>query len=457
MQHIKDEWLAQGVRSTFSIAPGANIAGKQDTIPCGLGWRFSVERVGPTEHTYLFGHDPYLIHRSDLGNLSVPPDSVSYTNMVAIEQSEVLRELPDWGWRTMGTWTIVDPSKLATISFCVLQLAREFPVPWDISVTENFQIKFPAQPPTPPLVTPPDSLGERALLKHIDGEDDIVQFLLPSRIHGKRVTEVRPVYASRDVLEALRIPIAGAQDSYDVYRTQTPQDEYDYSSDSDIDDEEPDPAQELAGQSTSRNLDDYTVSVGELATSARSDDLESEVFTSVGSMDDDDERISPDGPAIGLEIVVPREPRRGEVVRLTNYAHRTWRAFVFYMYTGKIAFKRLSSTGVLDRGAADPLHCSPKSMYRIAHKAKLDDLRARCMQAILADLTEANVVREAFSKFSSQYRAVRNAQTDFLVKHLQDPACGQEVERVMQDLSNMPHGGAAAAMIWRKVAAIGGR
>ena len=56
-----------------------------------------------------------------------------------------------------------------------------------------------------------------------------------------------------------------------------------------------------------------------------------------------------------------------------------------------------------------------------------------------------------------RYPAVRDAQTDFLVKHMQDPSCGQEVERVMQDLSNMPHGGAAAAMIWRKVAAMGGR
>ena len=38
------------------------------------------------------------------------------------------------------------------------------------------------------------------------------------------------------------------------------------------------------------------------------------------------------------------------------------------MYTGKIAFKRLSSTDPSDRGVADPLHCSSKSMYRIANK-----------------------------------------------------------------------------------------
>ena len=201
MQHVRDDWLAQGVQSTFTIAPGNNIDGRQETIPCGLGWRFGVERVGPKEHTYLFGHDPYLLFRSELGNLSVSPDSVRYTNMVAIEQTEVVRELPDWGWRDMGTWTIVDPSKPATISFYVVQSARPCPLPWDINFIENFQIRFPAQPPTPALVTPPGSLGERALLKDIDGEGDIVQFLLPSRIHGRRVTEVRPVYASRDVLE----------------------------------------------------------------------------------------------------------------------------------------------------------------------------------------------------------------------------------------------------------------
>ena len=201
MQHVRDDWLAQGVQSTFTIAPGNNIDGRQETIPCGLGWRFGVERVGPKEHTYLFGHDPYLLFRSELGNLSVSPDSVKYTNMVAIEQAEVVRELPDWGWRTMGIWTIVDPSKPATISFYVVQSARPCPLPWDINFIENFQIRFPTQPPTPALVTPPDSLGEQALLKDIDGEGDIVQFLLPSRIIGRRVTEVRPVYASRDVFE----------------------------------------------------------------------------------------------------------------------------------------------------------------------------------------------------------------------------------------------------------------
>ncbi|KAL1735618.1 hypothetical protein EV714DRAFT_233467 [Schizophyllum commune] len=453
MQHVRDDWLAQGVRSTFSIAPGNNIDGRQETIPCGFGWRFGVERVGPKEHTYLFGHDPYLLFRSELGNLSVSPDSVKYTNMVAIEQAEVVRELPDWGWRTMGIWTIVDPSKPATISFYVVQSARPCPLPWDINFIENFQIRFPAQPPTPALVTPPDSLGERALLKDIDGEGDIVQFLLPSRILGRRVTEVRPVYASRDVFEALRIPAVSTQDSFDAYQTHTPQDEYDYSSDSDFDDEEPDPDQELERQSASRDLENCIVPVCKPALSVCSDDLDFEAFTSI---DDDEQRGPPDCPAVGLEVL-PRVARREEVVRVTRHAYKTWRAFVFYMYTGKIAFKRLSSTGTSDCGAADPLHCSPKSMYRIADEAKLDDLGAQCVQAILADLTETNVVREAFSKFSSEYPAVRDAQTDFLVKHLQDPACGQEVERVMQDLSNMPHGGAAAAMIWRKVAAIGGR
>ena len=44
-------------------------------------------------------------------------------------------------------------------------------------------------------------------------------------------------------------------------------------------------------------------------------------------------------------------------------------------------------------------------------------------------------------------------ETDVLVKYMRDSdsSCNQEVRRVMQDATPMPHRGKAIAMIWDKI------
>ena len=50
----------------------------------------------------------------------------------------------------------------------------------------------------------------------------------------------------------------------------------------------------------------------------------------------------------------------------------SWKALLFYQYTGRIALKKLSSLkDPLIPKDVDPLACSPKSMYRIAEKVSL--------------------------------------------------------------------------------------
>jgi len=52
----------------------------------------------------------------------------------------------------------------------------------------------------------------------------------------------------------------------------------------------------------------------------------------------------------------------------------SWRALLFYLYTGNIQFRPLKSkpsefsVGICDSLAVDPETCSPKSMYRLADK-----------------------------------------------------------------------------------------
>jgi hypothetical protein len=59
---------------------------------------------------------------------------------------------------------------------------------------------------------------------------------------------------------------------------------------------------------------------------------------------------------------------------------RSWQSLIFYLYTGDVAFLPLRSDPTRSRAAveaqhaadhpADPLPCSPKSMYRLAEKVR---------------------------------------------------------------------------------------
>lgn len=52
--------------------------------------------------------------------------------------------------------------------------------------------------------------------------------------------------------------------------------------------------------------------------------------------------------------------------------NRSWRSFIFYAYTGRVAFAPLRSQGFVyhddGKDAAQLPICSPKSMYRLAAK-----------------------------------------------------------------------------------------
>ncbi|KAF9227285.1 hypothetical protein BS17DRAFT_764562 [Gyrodon lividus] len=64
-----------------------------------------------------------------------------------------------------------------------------------------------------------------------------------------------------------------------------------------------------------------------------------------------------------------------QLIQVKCAAHRTWRAFVYYCYTGQITFYPLRSQMPRNRSpqvAGGPPLCSPKSMYRLADKASAD-------------------------------------------------------------------------------------
>ncbi|KAL1704589.1 hypothetical protein EV121DRAFT_291281 [Schizophyllum commune] len=377
MDHVADEWLETGIRTTFAIEPGAStFKGERLSGPTGLGWRFLIEHAAG-KHAYRFEFDAFLIHNARLGILTISPEAIQVRNMIAIETTTMVHELPRSGWQ------LENPA-------------------------EEHLLAFPAPAPKHPPIASPTTLGERALVESLDvgiGSHS-VQFLLPSKVRARRVMATRPVYAMRDVCKAIRLCVCEARPRLGNQAKPSPLDEQDYGTDSDISDDDADTG--IQDQPTPPVCPAGRPLPTSSSSSDTSFDLDVLSLGSVGDASDDEAGDTFSGAADAFG-----NAQSATVLNIKHHTHRTWKAFVFYLYTGKIAFRKLSSA----EGAGS---------------AKMSNLRTLCIQAIMADITVKNVAHEVFSRFSSK--------------------CAEEVQRVMQNATTMPHSGTAIAMVWRKMA-----
>lgn len=117
----------------------------------------------------------------------------------------------------------------------------------------------------------------------------------------------------------------------------------------------------------------------------------------------------------------------GQVCLMSNFAYPTWKAFVFYLYTGQIAFAPLKSQGNPSTGSSNlkpsrkdnytpsPPLCSPKSMYRLADELGLNDLKALAKNAIGSKLSEQNIVTELLSTLTARDQEIRDMEVGYAV------------------------------------------
>lgn len=117
----------------------------------------------------------------------------------------------------------------------------------------------------------------------------------------------------------------------------------------------------------------------------------------------------------------PRCP--GRTVFVKDIAYKTWQALLSYLYTGRVAFAPLRSavqssndrTNTVNlRHPFDPPLCSPKSMYRLADKYGLEELKKLAYDNICSQLTADNVLPEVFSKFTSRFSEIRELEVKLL-------------------------------------------
>ncbi|EPQ57565.1 hypothetical protein GLOTRDRAFT_137867 [Gloeophyllum trabeum ATCC 11539] len=157
---------------------------------------------------------------------------------------------------------------------------------------------------------------------------------------------------------------------------------------------------------------------------------------------------------VGDTAALPIEERDGALrtVVVTDSAYRTYKALIYYLYTGDVSFASLRSgypaiegeertpaTG----GSDDSPRCSPKSMYRLADKLGLEELKKKAFLAIKSELSGTNIVKEAFSRFASipEYAEIREMEVSVLSQNWHIPRVKEDllalIKKAMQ--GELPH------------------
>ncbi|KAH8918172.1 hypothetical protein BT69DRAFT_1285924 [Atractiella rhizophila] len=154
------------------------------------------------------------------------------------------------------------------------------------------------------------------------------------------------------------------------------------------------------------------------------------------------------------------EPHKLKELPIRHACYTTYRALLFYLYSGKIEFAVLKSNSkaqevcaiaenkptnahcMVDRlpeEHSDPLlttpavtskesfielkqlclKVSPKSMYKLAHAYDIQPLKDLALQSIVAQLTPDNILLEVTSVFAATYDEVRAKEVTYWVNNWQ--------------------------------------
>ncbi|KZT65971.1 hypothetical protein DAEQUDRAFT_768457 [Daedalea quercina L-15889] len=222
----------------------------------------------------------------------------------------------------------------------------------------------------------------------------------------------RPVYANEAALTNVSDYFVTLF-QWDFQEGRMSTDDYDYMSDSDLEDAEEDD-----------NSNGWVSTHGlQTATLASLQKSPADGAAEVG--DGTEETITAEVPTpavtvdVGHHVVTVERP-----VVLETVAFKTFHAFVFWTLTGKVSFAPLrsqSSSAHLQyesksRKPFDPPACSPKSMFRFAHMCGISELKKLALNDIVSKLAPDNVLTELFSSLTARYTEVLEAEVEALVK-----------------------------------------
>ncbi|KAH7907801.1 hypothetical protein BJ138DRAFT_1116378 [Hygrophoropsis aurantiaca] len=488
---IKEEWAPPSVTSVFHISESHEKyylarGTKVNFGDCGLGWQFSLSgrrsdgrRFAKTKGYQTLIYDLYFHQRSEdlkIGHTKVNVvASLSPVDAVTLSRSVTLDPGPNPSVE-IGRWTEQEILSATKISFVVTII--------DPSQDQNF-VSLLHQPVTPQATDPslltlgpinPSDLHaavtQPAVLKILaqslgNGSFFDTKFIIPSRRKTNgNIGAPRTVYARVAVLEAISPLLSIGNilgkdntlfvDLAGVPGVQSSNEEYDYESDSDWDgdeDRERGPTtegrSELAGvtieeiqDKTHRFKEDTsltTPALPSLLEASNNDDVQppsSNDIISVSSFSDFEKEGTKHAP-------IPTDHGTSAVhnIYVKGVSYKTWRAFVYYCYTGRVEFSPLRSCMITPANIpeGEDRRCSPKSMYRLAKMIRaLEDVAAT---AIHENLSKSNILDEAFSKFTSLYPVIQQMEMEILMKNRTSPAIIQVLPDIIRRMfeGEIPH------------------
>ncbi|KAI5993830.1 hypothetical protein F5J12DRAFT_915340 [Pisolithus orientalis] len=128
-------------------------------------------------------------------------------------------------------------------------------------------------------------------------------------------------------------------------------------------------------------------------------------------------------------------------------AFQTWYSLMYYLYTDNIAFSPLKSSGPqgpqkFSRTAKSKPQCSAKSMYSLATKLGIDELRDQAFASIRSNVDENNLLQELASSFTGRYPAVLELELDLLAEEIASAPIVEGLPHLMRRIAQkeLSHG-----------------
>ncbi|GLB39078.1 hypothetical protein LshimejAT787_0602400 [Lyophyllum shimeji] len=305
-------------------------------------------------------------------------------------------------WNAGGPVSISLPTSLPRIP-----LASYFSIDSDFTGTATVAIKveFRSSLTVQSISEPPTRKLQEALCNSLAGDafGDAKSCLFARRVGKGHVTRPQVIFANKSLLQGHSAPLDKLLDAVENIVT----------------------VRDLA-----------YVSRGDMYEYDSDSDLESE--PEEGDGDPNDHNDCAIGAAVtiqGKEKAAHGITELGEnerVIFIRDAAFKTWKSLVFYLYTGEVNFRR-SSSDVPQPGLEPntPAPCSPKSIYRLAIKFDLPELKLLALNAIARDLSEGNIVNELFSRFTSMYAEVQKLEA-VVAGNL--PHCFSVLDAIMREM-----------------------
>ncbi|KIK98657.1 hypothetical protein PAXRUDRAFT_133736 [Paxillus rubicundulus Ve08.2h10] len=518
MQKIQETWTSQSVATTFEFLqfhlpakglPTKKISSRVSTIctqSCGPGWELALTMV-PQRRMHSTTYQLEFRARASCPSLEATVLSVrtilsrSSKRVAAENQPAMDRPAEEFafpeqqiflgsplGSKVAVLWSGADPDEISDVNITLMVTVTGWSETPDtlLDIVPSLFTPPSTSAASPPPQCPPSVLNSVQVLRVLDrslgdGISFDVKFLTNSkRLSSGSIYKPLPTYANSAVLEEVcpKLDTLFPGGLVCITEDDLPLPilaDYDDGYDSDVDDDEgviEDARSMVSAQANeverSAQPQD-TASPAPPVTKTDPGDIPDAEFDGLCLISSNraDTVLSPSPSAdsiadsdfieSALSTRTSHHEAGVQLIHVKCAAHRTWRAFVYYCYTGKVAFYPLRSQmprNKFPEVAGAPPSCSPKSMYRLADKA---NLKNRAFNAVKARLSKVNIVDEVLCYFTSRHPDIQKMELDILVENRKEPEVRRALETNIAQLAagQSPHSAAAFAALFQLLSGAG--